>query len=129
MTPKIGAEGNRAAAVVVGEDCLAEGGETVGLGHGRSEDGGVSFHRARVVLPVGVADVVQVAARELPSGQTVGECQVLGLVMRPSAAKAPLRFPRKEQGEQIISSRYWHAQIVHHRVSDADRTARRGCER
>jgi hypothetical protein len=63
------AERDRATAVVVGEDPLAEEGESGGLRHGRGQDHSPVFGGAGIVEP---GALTQEGAAELPSVQLVG---------------------------------------------------------
>src|ERR1022692_909647 len=79
---QVAAEGDGAAAVVVGFDLLAEDGESGGSGHGRGQDRPPVFGGAGIVLVVGPGHLAQEGAIELPSVQAVGERQVARLEPR-----------------------------------------------
>jgi hypothetical protein len=99
----VGAEGDRGAAVVLGEDRLAQGCESVRVGHSRPEDGGMVVGGAGVVLPVGVAEITQVAAVQFPSVQAVGEAEVSRLMTGLHPVDAFRRVRPAERGEQVVA--------------------------
>jgi hypothetical protein len=59
---QVAAEGDGAAAVVVGLDLLAEDGESGGFGHGRGQDRPPVYGGAGIVLVVGSGHLAQEAA-------------------------------------------------------------------
>src|SRR5580704_18610573 len=91
--PELATEGNRGAAVVVGEDLLGQPGEAFGLRHRRGEHRGPVVGGGFVVVPYRLQGVLGEAAAEHPVVQARGEGQVARLVPWPQVKAQVTRGP------------------------------------
>ena len=115
------AEGDRAAAVVVGVDLLEQDGGTGGLRDRGRQDRGPVCGGAGIVLPMRPAGR-QEAARQLPVVQAVGERHVprLETLPLPGIARRPDGRGQQERRQHVLAVDR-DREPVHHRIGHPDR--------